>query len=85
MTWPGPKPGQVVATFEGKGGARQNIATEGEWAWFRLLDGVSVEPESETAYLFALQRGGQTAKLRVTALTIRNPFGKRLLQQFTCG
>jgi type VI secretion system protein ImpL len=77
-------PGPVVVAFEERDNARQNIAFEGPWALFRLMDSAPVERESDTTYVYTLEKGGRSARLRITADTIRNPFGKNLLQQFRC-
>jgi type VI secretion system protein ImpL len=85
-TWPGPKPGMAVVTFEERaGGARPNIAAEGAWAWFRLIDSAQVTRETDTTYVLTFEKGGHQARVRVEAVSIRNPYGKQTLQQFRCG
>jgi type VI secretion system protein ImpL len=82
--WPGETPGPAVATFEERGGGRPNVNAQGQWAWFRLMDMATVERESDVSYVFAFEQGGHRAQIRIEATTIRNPFGKRDLQQFRC-
>jgi type VI secretion system protein ImpL len=85
MTWPGPKPGLVVAAFEERGGGRPNLVFQGPWAWFRFIDGVRVERETEVRYALIISAGGHQARVTIEAPTIRNPYGRRELQQFRCG
>jgi type VI secretion system protein ImpL len=82
MTWPGPKPGMVVSTFEPSGGP--NATFEGPWAFFRLLESGTLSRESDVRYLLTLSRGGREIQLRIEADTVRNPFGKSELQRFRC-
>ena len=82
-TWPGARP-VGAATFEERGGMRVNIVAEGTWAWFRLLDQAQVDAQSDVSYLLTFARGGHEAKVTLEAASVRNPFGKRELQQFRC-
>ena len=85
MRWPGAPPGRVLVTFEAVNGTRENLVIEGPWALFRLLEQSRIQPESDTAFVYALQKGSRSAELRVTALSMYNPFGKSLLRNFRCG
>jgi type VI protein secretion system component VasK len=49
-----------------------------------LLETASVEPESDVRYELVFDRGGRQARVRLEAASIRNPFGKTLLQRFRC-
>ena len=83
VTWPGARP-MGAATFEERGGMRVNIVAEGTWAWFRLLDSAQVAPQTDVSYLVTFAKGGHEAKVTLNAASVRNPFGKRDLQQFRC-
>lgn len=83
LKWPGATAGPVIVTFEGRS-ARETMSFEGPWAFFRLADSAPVETVSDTSYIFDLQKGGRSARLRFTADSIRNPFGRSLLRQFSC-
>lgn len=72
-------------TFEERGPARPNIAAEGPWAWFRLMESGQGQPETEAVYLVTFQKGGHEMRMRIESASIRNPFGKQALQQFRCG
>jgi type VI secretion system protein ImpL len=87
MTWPGPNPGAAVVTFEERGGARPNLAMNGAWAWFRLLDQAQVQPQTDAAFLVDFEKSSHEARVRIESVSIRNPYagGKQLLQQFQCG
>ena len=84
MTWPGPSPGKAIATFEERAGT-PNIAAEGPWAWFRLIDQAQVQRETDAAYMLAFDKGGHKARIRIESDSIRNPYGNQALQQFRCG
>jgi type VI secretion system protein ImpL len=83
VSWPGARP-VGAATFEERGGMRVNIVGEGTWAWFRLLDQVQVNAQSDVTYVVTFARGGHEAKVTLEAASVRNPFGKQELQQFRC-
>jgi type VI secretion system protein ImpL len=83
--WPGPTPGAAAATFEDKTGTRPNVVAQGPWAIFRLFDAGQFQRETDSVYMFTVSRGGHEARVRIDAQTIRNPLGKRDVQQFTCG
>jgi type VI secretion system protein ImpL len=83
-TWPGPKPGLAVVTFEDRTAERPNRAFEGPWAWFRLLDAADVERETDVNYALRFRMGGHEALIRLEAASIRNPFAGHELQNFQC-
>ena len=85
MTWPGPNPGRAIATFEERTGGRPNIAAEGPWAWFRLIDQAQVQRETDAVYVVTIEKNGHESRLRVESISIRNPYGNQALQQFRCG
>ena len=84
-TWPGKTPGPAAATFENRSGTRPNIVAQGLWAWFRLMDEVRIERETDVRYVLTFAKGGHEARVRLEAASIRNPFATRDLQQFRCG
>ena len=85
ITWPGPKPNLVVATFEERSGGRPNLVFEGPvgvaCAW---SDAARVDRESEVRYAMTISAGGHEAKLTLEAPSLRNPYAGRDLQQFRC-
>jgi type VI secretion system protein ImpL len=85
VTWPGEMPGPAVATFEERSGGRPNLAAQGQWAWFRLMEMTDVSRESDVSYLLTFERSGHRAQVRVEATSIRNPFNRGDLQRFRCG
>jgi type VI secretion system protein ImpL len=84
MTWPGPMPGKASVTFEERAGARPNIAAEGPWAWFRLIDAAQIQRETDAIYIVTFEKGGHETRIRIESVSIRNPYGQQALQQFRC-
>jgi type VI secretion system protein ImpL len=82
--WPGPMPGAAAATFEDRVSGRPNIAFNGQWAWFRLLDAAQIRQESDLRHEITFEKGGYKAIIRLDAASVFNPFGQRELQQFRC-
>jgi type VI secretion system protein ImpL len=83
MTWPGPKPGLAVASFD-KAGGQATPAFNGPWALFRLLDSGQLTRDSDDRFTFTLRRGEREVRLRLSAGNLRNPFGNTDLQRFRC-
>jgi type VI secretion system protein ImpL len=83
-TWPGPNPGVAAVSFEDRAGGHPNLAFQGPWALFRLLDAGKLHQTSETRYALSYELGGHSAGVTLEAASIRNPFGKHDLQQFRC-
>ncbi|MEQ1759516.1 MAG: type VI secretion system membrane subunit TssM [Vicinamibacterales bacterium] len=84
MTWPGPNPGQVVVTFEERGGARPNLVFSGPWAWLKFLEASRIERLNDARFAVTTSAGGHQAQLILDAPSIRNPYGSRDLQDFRC-
>ena len=82
--WPGPTPGVAAVSFEDRAGAHPNTSFQGPWAWFKLLDGASVQAESDVRYRATFRAGASEARVIIEATSIRNPFGKPNLRQFRC-
>jgi type VI secretion system protein ImpL len=82
--WPGPAPGAAVISFEDRGGAHPNLAFQGPWAWFRLLDHAAVQPDSDVRFHATFRAGSTEARVSIEATSIHNPFAKSTLQQFRC-
>jgi type VI secretion system protein ImpL len=83
--WPGPNPGTAAATFEVRAGGRPNLAFDGPWAFFRMVDAGQLRRDSELRYTLTLQAGGQQARLRIEATSVLNPFARSEWRQFRCG
>jgi type VI secretion system protein ImpL len=83
-TWPGPNPGVAAISFEGRTGAHPNLAFQGPWAWFRLLDGAAVQGESDVRYRATFRAGGTEARVIIEAASVHNPFAKSDLRNFRC-
>ncbi|HET9359649.1 MAG TPA: type VI secretion system membrane subunit TssM [Vicinamibacterales bacterium] len=81
--WPGQMP-VAAATFEDRASGRPNIAFQGQWAWFRLLDVAQTRTESDLRHEVTFEKSGFKATVRIEAASVLNPFGGRDLQQFRC-
>ena len=84
LGWPGPAPGQASVLFEEASGSGPNRAYKGPWAFFRMLDEASVQPQSDVRYAVTLSAGGRTARVLLEASSVRNPFGHNELRTFRC-
>ena len=85
MLWPGPQPGQVVATFYEKSGAgRPHLAFEGPWAWQRLLESAQLERLSDVKFRMTISTSGHRAQLLLEAPTVLNPYANNDLGGFGC-
>jgi len=85
MTWPGGPVGAAVAIFELRGGAHPQLAFQGPWALFRLLDQATMQPQSDTRYLVTFHLNGKQARVVLEAASIRNPLARQELARFRCG
>jgi type VI secretion system protein ImpL len=85
LKWPSEAAEQVVATFETGDGPGASVVFEGPWAIFRLIDASNLQSQTETRFVLGIQAGGATARLRLDAASIRNPFGNPALSRFRCG
>jgi type VI secretion system protein ImpL len=84
MTWPGPGPGQAVATFEERGGARPNQVFQGPWAWLRFVEASRMERVNDVRLMLTIVAGGHQARVVLDAPSIRNPYGSQELREFRC-
>ena len=82
--WPGPAPGLTTLRFEDLDGIGTTASQQGPWGWFRLLAGAQIERISSTRYFVNFQLGGKTARVRLDADTLQNPFERGLLDGFKC-
>ncbi len=84
MTWPRDV-GEAAVTFFDRSAVPPSAAYKGNWALFRLLDAMQVQPESETRHVVTFSKNGYVARVRFEADSNRNPFHRReLLTQFRC-
>ena len=85
VTWPGPSPGSAAISFEDLIGGHPNLAFQGPWAIFRLLERGTVQRQSDVKYLSIWQMGGHETGITIDATSIRNPMADNLLRHFSCG
>ena len=84
MSWPGPKPPNASITFVERSGTPPFIMRDGVWAWFKLMDAAQGRRLSDDRYVMVFEEGGHRAEILLQAESVRNPFGKQILQQFRC-
>jgi len=86
VKWPGPNNGTAGILFEERAGGHPNLAYEGPWAWFRLVD--QGQPRADLAahyrYRLSYTVGGHTATFTLDAESLFNPLEKNELQRFSC-
>jgi type VI secretion system protein ImpL len=85
IKWPGPKPGFVQATFEGRFAVQHTEQFRGPWAWFKLLERSTIARESDIRNVVTVNVKGLSANVVTEALTVRNPFASGAWQRFKCG
>jgi type VI secretion system protein ImpL len=83
-SWPGPNPGASAASFEDRSGGHPNVAYQGPWALFRLLDSGHLQGTTDVRFSMTFDMGGHNAQYALEADSIRNPFGQRQLRAFHC-
>lgn len=86
LTWPGRAGGRTRVTFSpARSDVENNIARDGPWAWFRLLDAAEVRQTNvsdRNQVIFNL--GGRNAIFQLRAGSALNPFTVSALGSFNC-
>ena len=86
MAWPGGPVGAAVATFELHDGSHPQLAFQGPWALFRMLDHAAfTQALSDTRFLVTFRQDGKSARVVLEAASIRNPLARQELARFHCG
>jgi type VI secretion system protein ImpL len=85
MAWPGGPVGAAVANFELHDGSHPQLAFQGPWAFFRLLDHAGTQVQSDTRFLVTFRQDGKSARVVLEAASIRNPLARHELARFHCG
>jgi len=85
LKWPGPANGSAGIAFEARGGGHPNLAYQGPWAWFRLLDQGQPQAQQGALYRLSYALGGRSATFTLEADSLFNPLGKNDLRRFACG
>ncbi len=66
-------------------GARSDLRTDGNWAWFHMMDKGTVEPTAQgERYKLSFDLDGKKAVFELTASSVINPFKRETLEQFRC-
>jgi type VI secretion system protein ImpL len=85
MAWPGGPVGAAVASFELRDGTHPQLAFQGPWALFRLLDHGTTQAQSDTRFVVTFRQDGKSARVVLEAASIRNPLARQELARFHCG
>jgi len=86
MAWPGGPVGAAVASFELHDGSHPQLAFQGPWALFRMLDHAAfTQALSDTRFLVTFRQDGKSARVVLEAASIRNPLARHELARFHCG
>jgi type VI secretion system protein ImpL len=73
--WPGTDGSRMVSFgFETKDGRKPHRATEGQWAWFKMLERAQIQQMDQDKYLFTFDIEGLQADYELSASSINNPF-----------
>ncbi len=84
MQWPGPEPTGARVTFQPQSPSGE-IARNGPWAFFRLIDAGLVEKTGPELFRITFNAGGHSATFEVTASSVFNAFElKEEMQKFQC-
>ncbi|WP_445768362.1 type VI secretion system membrane subunit TssM [Rheinheimera sp.] len=66
-------------------GLPSNISQDGEWSWFRFLDGLTAaRPQTRTDKMLHLAVQGNNARVELIPDTVDNPFWNSALERFNC-
>jgi len=84
MKWPGPANGNAGIVFAERGGGHPNLAYQGPWAWFRLLDDGRPQLEQGRYRLSYAMGSSHSATFTLQADSLHNPLQKNDLQRFAC-
>jgi type VI secretion system protein ImpL len=87
FTWPGPGGSNIVRlTFAPvSGGAPVSVVKEGAWSLFRLLHEADfVRTDQPDVFEVTMNGGGHSARFRLRAASVENPFDLRMLSGFAC-
>lgn len=87
LQWPGPESASGVRlVFVDINGKRYSMAEDGPWAWFRILDGASLEATDKADRFnatFNVKSHKASYELRLSS-SVLNPFQLGILRAFNC-
>ncbi|NOT84800.1 MAG: type VI secretion system membrane subunit TssM [Methylococcaceae bacterium] len=73
--WPGTDGSRMVSYgFETKDGRKPHRATEGQWAWFKMLEKTQIQQTDQDKYMFTFDIEGLQADYELSANSVNNPF-----------
>jgi type VI secretion system protein ImpL len=76
--WPGTDGSRLVSFgFETKDGKKLHKETEGQWAWFRVLEIAKIQKTDQDKYVLTFDIDGVQARYELSASSVDNPFTLR--------
>jgi type VI secretion system protein ImpL len=76
--WPGTDGSRLVSFgFETKDGKKLHKETEGQWAWFRVLEIAHIQKTDQDKYVLTFDIDGVQARYELSASSVDNPFTLR--------
>lgn len=76
--WPGTDGSRLVSFgFDTKDGKKLHKETEGQWAWFRVLEMAHIQKTDQDKYLLTFDIDGLQARYELSASSVDNPFSLR--------
>jgi type VI secretion system protein ImpL len=73
--WPGTDGSRLVSFgFDTNNGKKLHKETEGQWAWFRVLEMAHIQQIDQDKYLLIFDIDGLQARYELTASSVDNPF-----------
>lgn len=84
LEWPGRNPGYVSMQFT-SGGKQASFSTEGDWAWFKLLDKANLQSTTNPRqFNLTFDLNGNSVKYKLLANDLVNPFIRGIVTAFRC-
>lgn len=75
FSWPGTDGSRLVSFgFDTKDGRKLHRETEGQWAWFKVLEAAHIKKIDQTKYLLTFEIEGLQARYELNASSVDNPF-----------
>ena len=77
--WPGTDGSRLVSFgFDTNDGKKPHKETEGQWAWFRVLEMAHIQQIDQDKYLLTFDIDGLQARYELSASSVDNPFSLRV-------
>ncbi|MEQ1636207.1 MAG: type VI secretion system membrane subunit TssM [Methylococcales bacterium] len=79
--WPGTDGSRMVSFgFETSSGSKPSRQTEGQWAWFKVLERTHIQQTEPDKYEFTFDIDGLKARYELSASSVNNPFSLSIFE-----